>query len=420
MRDGAENGGRDLYAVLGVAHDASDLDIRAAFRALATKHHPDRQPGDPQAVLRFKRVNAAFQVLSDEAKRRQYDELTAPIDEFETRPSAPMPPTSRPAPRSPEPTVVDDAGSMVPCPSCGALNGTWRMRCQRCSASTVQRRARKKKAMPAAVASSTTLPPVVTWGRFFGIVLGAFIVKFGVIDGLQRCDRGSTTSPPAYAAPAPTLDETVPLPPPIAARTYVVQPGDGWYAIAAANRCSVENLVAANGANAATTIHPGDILALPPAAGGGTPSPRQAEDAKAATRAIKGAGWSFDVPASWVSPSTTEADAFARAVDAVGGVAPNVNLQVNPYDGAIGPLVDASLARYPAQGIHLISRQSVNAVAVLLEAVIPKVGGPAVRSMQFVLATKGRAFVLSCAGANDAFASLQPTCERIFLSLRAW
>jgi curved DNA-binding protein CbpA len=50
--------------------------IRAAYRALANKYHPDRNGGDPNAELRLKRLNAAFQVLGDPAKRKQYDELT--------------------------------------------------------------------------------------------------------------------------------------------------------------------------------------------------------------------------------------------------------------------------------------------------------------------------------------------------------
>ncbi|MDP9150656.1 MAG: J domain-containing protein [Myxococcota bacterium] len=71
-------GGRqqDHYEVLGVSPDAPDDVIRTAYRALASKHHPDRNQNDPGAELRLKRLNAAFQVLGDPAKRRQYDELT--------------------------------------------------------------------------------------------------------------------------------------------------------------------------------------------------------------------------------------------------------------------------------------------------------------------------------------------------------
>jgi hypothetical protein len=76
---GAEKGSRDLYEVLEVASTASDADIRAAFRRLAAAYHPDRNPDDARAALMFKRVNAAYQVLSDAEKRATYDQLTEPI-----------------------------------------------------------------------------------------------------------------------------------------------------------------------------------------------------------------------------------------------------------------------------------------------------------------------------------------------------
>src|SRR5438445_2715810 len=63
----------DLYAVLGVAQDASDEDIKRAYRKLARELHPDVNQHDPQAEERFKEVSAAYEVLSDPAKRRQYD-----------------------------------------------------------------------------------------------------------------------------------------------------------------------------------------------------------------------------------------------------------------------------------------------------------------------------------------------------------
>src|SRR5437899_2001923 len=63
----------DLYAVLGVAQDASDEDIKRAYRRLARELHPDVNQHDPAAEERFKEVSAAYEVLSDPAKRRQYD-----------------------------------------------------------------------------------------------------------------------------------------------------------------------------------------------------------------------------------------------------------------------------------------------------------------------------------------------------------
>jgi molecular chaperone DnaJ len=64
---------RDLYAVLGVSRDATQEDIRRAYRRLAREHHPDVNHQDPQAERRFKEVNLAYQTLSDPTKRRQYD-----------------------------------------------------------------------------------------------------------------------------------------------------------------------------------------------------------------------------------------------------------------------------------------------------------------------------------------------------------
>lgn len=65
---------KDYYQTLGVSKDAGKDDIRRAFRKLAAKHHPDRNPDDPGAEDRFKEINEAYTVLSDEEKRRFYDQ----------------------------------------------------------------------------------------------------------------------------------------------------------------------------------------------------------------------------------------------------------------------------------------------------------------------------------------------------------
>jgi DnaJ-class molecular chaperone len=65
----------DFYQELGVSRGASSDEIKKAFRKLATKHHPDRNPGDKKAEERFKAINRAHEVLSDSKKRGLYDEF---------------------------------------------------------------------------------------------------------------------------------------------------------------------------------------------------------------------------------------------------------------------------------------------------------------------------------------------------------
>ena len=64
---------KDLYDVLGVDEDASQEEIKKAYRTLARKHHPDRNPDDPDAEETFKEIQKAYSILSDEEKREQYD-----------------------------------------------------------------------------------------------------------------------------------------------------------------------------------------------------------------------------------------------------------------------------------------------------------------------------------------------------------
>ena len=61
------------YQVLGIGKDASDKDVKAAFRRLARRHHPDLNPGDEAAEREFKRINEAYEVLSDPESRSKYD-----------------------------------------------------------------------------------------------------------------------------------------------------------------------------------------------------------------------------------------------------------------------------------------------------------------------------------------------------------
>ena len=66
---------RDYYEVLGVEKNADEAAIKKAYRALAKKYHPDVNPGDAEAEKKFKEASEAYAVLSDEEKRRQYDQF---------------------------------------------------------------------------------------------------------------------------------------------------------------------------------------------------------------------------------------------------------------------------------------------------------------------------------------------------------
>lgn len=66
---------RDYYEVLGVARDASESEIKKAYRKLALKYHPDRNQGDDEAVAKFKEASEAFDVLGTSEKRQRYDQF---------------------------------------------------------------------------------------------------------------------------------------------------------------------------------------------------------------------------------------------------------------------------------------------------------------------------------------------------------
>ncbi len=66
---------QDFYEILGVPRGASDADMKSAYRKLAMKYHPDRNPGDKEAEQKFKELNAAYEVLKDTDSRSAYDRL---------------------------------------------------------------------------------------------------------------------------------------------------------------------------------------------------------------------------------------------------------------------------------------------------------------------------------------------------------
>ena len=68
---------RDPYEVLGIGREATPEQIRAAYRKLAKSSHPDLHPGDKAAETRFKEVSAAYDVIGDPERRREYDQVRA-------------------------------------------------------------------------------------------------------------------------------------------------------------------------------------------------------------------------------------------------------------------------------------------------------------------------------------------------------
>ena len=66
---------RDYYEVLGLQKGASEEQIKKAFRKMAMKYHPDKNPGDKTAEAKFKEINEAYGVLSDPEKKKMYDQF---------------------------------------------------------------------------------------------------------------------------------------------------------------------------------------------------------------------------------------------------------------------------------------------------------------------------------------------------------
>ena len=80
---------KDYYKILGVDRKASEDEIKRAYRKLALKYHPDRNPDNKQAEEKFKEINEAYQVLSDPQKRNRYDQLGDSYSRFQQRGGAP-------------------------------------------------------------------------------------------------------------------------------------------------------------------------------------------------------------------------------------------------------------------------------------------------------------------------------------------
>ena len=66
---------RDYYEVLGIQKNASEDEMKKAYRQMAKKYHPDLHPNDKEAEEKFKEVNEAYEVLSDPSKKERYDQF---------------------------------------------------------------------------------------------------------------------------------------------------------------------------------------------------------------------------------------------------------------------------------------------------------------------------------------------------------
>src|SRR6195952_4734081 len=79
---------KDYYKILGLEKGASEEAIKKAYRKLAVKYHPDKNPGDKKSEDKFKEVNEANEVLSDPEKRKKYDEMGSNWKQYEQQQAA--------------------------------------------------------------------------------------------------------------------------------------------------------------------------------------------------------------------------------------------------------------------------------------------------------------------------------------------
>lgn len=125
---------KDYYAVLGVSRDAKPEELRKAYRHLARKHHPDVNPGNKNAEEKFKQLSEAYEILSDEKKRKVYDQYGFYSDNLPSGGYGP-PPGSTGGTYSPPPGVdfsgfdfsnFEDAGEHTGAHSGGGFGGSFR------------------------------------------------------------------------------------------------------------------------------------------------------------------------------------------------------------------------------------------------------------------------------------------------------
>ena len=105
------NNTKDYYYILGIARDASQDEIKKAYRKLSTKFHPDKNDGDKFFEERFKDINEAYETLVDDIKRKNYD---ARFNESNTAAETPSPPPPKKKPASGIKKIEEPKPPMVP------------------------------------------------------------------------------------------------------------------------------------------------------------------------------------------------------------------------------------------------------------------------------------------------------------------
>jgi DnaJ-domain-containing protein 1 len=344
--DGA---GRDLYSVLEVARSATDEEIRAAFRALAIENHPDKHPGDAKAALRFKRINAAYQVLRDPEKKEQYDQLTAPVEDLAGTALA-------------KPGVIPPPGYVAP-----PLEPEIR-----------RRRVRVRKRRPRAV-----LPILGLGVSAILLLVGAFLLdRHAADDGVG----GSTASAQPAKPPSSASASTVRLLPTASSQEE----------LAAVERSG--RLVGGTRELVGTAGPAGPSLVAAPES---SPTPGSSG------RKVSGDRWEITVPDSWqdATPRDSREKAVIWQTPADGaGVRPSLRVVVKSVPGDApsyfqeldrrlprGVVVDSDGWEYDSKpdGLRRAGRIAID-------------GSPPQRFIEFVIVTRGRGYEVTCAGPDDA------------------
>ena len=198
---------KDFYAILGIAKDASDADIKKAYRKLARQHHPDTNSGDIGSEKKFKDISEAYSVLSDPDERQQYDAIRAMGGGARFAPGGGG---GRPAGGSRTSSAVSSPAAAAATPAASAPPAAFRPSSRTCSAEAVRRRGgRGYQRAPQKGADRTAATTISFAGSIRGTTIGLrepdgdvidVRVPAGIKDGQKVRVRGKGQyGPPATA-----------------------------------------------------------------------------------------------------------------------------------------------------------------------------------------------------------------------------